>query len=203
MESESEVEHSEGEVQRDEVAHQRDRFTNYTLENCPMFSLNGLKTYGRVVDIVDGDTMKIIIQIFDKRYFRFNVRLDGIDTSEMKSKDSKNKQKAIEARDAVFYKLSNQIDKITNEVHQITHQITRKITQTSILDKHAIKDYLQENCTIVWIECFNFDKYGRLLANVYDIHNKDSISEYLLKHNLAYIYTGKTKLTEEEINEIL
>jgi endonuclease YncB( thermonuclease family) len=178
-----EITQSEIAHQRDEVELQRDRFTKYTLENCPMFSLNGIKTYGRVVDILDGDTMKIIIQIFDKDYFRFNVRLDGIDTSEMKSKDSKNKQKAIEARDAVFYKLTK--------------------TSEKILDKHVIKDYLEHNCIIAWIECFDFDKYGRLLANVYDIYNKESISEYLLNHNLAYIYTGKTKLTEEEINEIM
>jgi endonuclease YncB( thermonuclease family) len=59
---------------------------------------------------------------------------------------------------------------------------------------------------IVFIKCYEFDKYGRLLADVYinynDINSK-SISEILLNENLAYKYDGGKKLSEDEQNDII
>ena len=173
-------------------------FKNYTLETCPLFSLNGLKIYARLVDIIDGDSMKVILPIFGEHYFRFNVRLDGIDTSELKSKDETNKERGLVARNTVFEVLTN-----------------TKIQETDT--RTYIKEFLNTNIILVWIECLDFDKYGRLLANVFKVTNplgvldtfdtlvidQQSISEYLLNHNLAYSYKGKTKLTEHEQNEEL
>ena len=48
----------------------------------PRFTLNGLETYGRLVDIIDGDSLSIILPIYND-YFKFNIRLNGIDTSEL------------------------------------------------------------------------------------------------------------------------
>ena len=61
-------------------------FKNYGIKT-PRFSLNNLKTYGRLVDIIDGDSLSIILPIYDN-YFKFNVRLNGIDTSELHSDNS-------------------------------------------------------------------------------------------------------------------
>ena len=40
----------------------------------PKFSLNGVKTYGRVVDVIDGDTLAIVIPIFENKYFKLNYK---------------------------------------------------------------------------------------------------------------------------------
>lgn len=53
-----------------------------------------------VCSVYDGDTCTCIID-FNNKLQKFSVRLTGIDTPEMKSKDPKLKKQAIEARDYV------------------------------------------------------------------------------------------------------
>jgi endonuclease YncB( thermonuclease family) len=158
-------------------------FTNYSI-NTPEFSLNGFCTTGRLVDIVDGDSLTIILPLFNN-FYKYHVRLCGIDTCEMKSKNKENKDLAIKARNTL---LELVVD-----------------TPKSPLLKKDIQEILDKNIIIVFVECFDFDKYGRLLANVYIKKDelKINLSEYLLQHKLAYKYTGDTKLTEKEQLEIL
>ena len=54
--------------------------------------------------------------------------------------------------------------------------------------------------SIVQIKCLDFDKYGRLLADVYIDYDNPIIhlSDILLNENLAYKYDGGTKLSEED-----
>jgi len=48
------------------------------------------------------------------------------------------------------------------------------------------------NNELVILECKDFDKYGRLLASIYNKKN-ECINDLLLKERLAYNYGGKTK----------
>ena len=52
------------------------------------------------------------------------------------------------------------------------------------------KDWV--NNELVILECEDFDKYGRLLASIYN-KNNECINKLLLKEKLAYKYSGKTK----------
>ena len=64
---------------------------NYNLEklkmadktNTPIFSFNGIVTYGKAVDFYDGDTFNIIISYYDQIY-HFKARMFGYDSPEMK-----------------------------------------------------------------------------------------------------------------------
>ena len=52
---------------------------------------------------------------------------------------------------------------------------------------------------VVWIECIDWDKYGRLLANIYlkksDMKNgKDSVNNLMISENMAYGYEGGKKI---------
>jgi micrococcal nuclease len=60
-------------------------------------------TEGIVVKVYDGDTITIASKMPypDSPLFRFHVRLDGIDTPEIKSKTVEEKNIAKEARDAL------------------------------------------------------------------------------------------------------
>ena len=51
--------------------------------NTPLFSFNGLNTYGKAVDVYDGDTFNIIISHYDSVY-HFKARMFGYDSPEMK-----------------------------------------------------------------------------------------------------------------------
>lgn len=149
----------------------------------PFFDMNGINTYGRVVDIHDGDTMKIILPLMNKHY-KFNVRLNGIDTCEIKSHNVENKNKALQAR------------------NKICHLIQEKwnYDKKDINTQKEIKEFLNSFVCIVFVKCFKFDKYGRLLADIYiDCDNHEtSLSDILINEKLAYAYDGGKKLSEEE-----
>jgi len=156
------------------------RFATATYDNTPLFSLMGLKTWGRLVDAYDGDTLKVILPLGEKLY-RFNVRLYGIDTCEMKSKNPLAKQKAIQARDRILELATN------------SKQIP------SFSSKKDLQQWLGQNLTMVYVDCLEMDKYGRALCKVYQSPGSTkSFSDILVEEKLAYPYFGETKLTEEQ-----
>jgi endonuclease YncB( thermonuclease family) len=149
----------------------------------PLFSLQGTKTSARVVSVYDADTITVVIP-FACSFSKFNLRLFGIDTPEMKSKIAEVKEKAIKARERV-------INLITGG-------------KAANLSKKELQYYLNANIILVYIECFEQDKWGRTLAKVYLKENESkSISDILLDEKLAYPYFGDTKLTEEQQNVVL
>ena len=143
--------------------------------NTPMFSLHGLKTTARIVDIVDGDTVYLVIPLFNT-FFKFNCRILGIDTCE---KNGENKQLGI---------LS------TNFSYEF-------FTGQKGLSRKTVRFALCEQCVLVDIECYEFDKYGRLLVNIY--FNGISFATELLNQRIAYVYNGGKKLTMDEQRVIL
>jgi endonuclease YncB( thermonuclease family) len=130
----------------------------------------------RLIDVVDGDTIVCVIPMMGS-FFKFNVRLKGIDTCEIKSKNPLLRERAVKARDYIVKRLIN-----NNET--INRRETRK--------------HLQETVIFVYLYCYDFDKYGRLLADVYTNANRErTLSDELLQENLAYPYDGGKKVTKE------
>ena len=102
---------------------------------------------------------------------------------ELKSKNELNYQMALLALKRLFELCT-----------QSSIQSKSSLSET----KEEIKQYLHNNITIIKIICGKFDKYGRLLANIFTYNDEKSISEYLLSEKLAYQYDGGKKLTEDE-----
>ena len=147
----------------------------------PELSINGLKTYGRLIDVYDGDTVKVILPTFGS-YYKFTIRLNDIDTCEIKSKDKVLQNNGIKARDRLF----------------------ELVTNIKVITKNDIKKTLESDVYLVWVDCCNKDKYGRVLANIYkDNDTTKSFSEILLEEKLAYKYEGKTKLSDDDIKNEL
>ena len=147
----------------------------------PELSINGLKTYGRLIDVYDGDTVKVILPTFGS-YYKFTIRLNDIDTCEIRSKDKVLQDNAIKARDRLF----------------------ELVTNSKVNTKNDIKKTLESDVYLVWVDCCNKDKYGRVLANIYkDKDTTKSFSEILLEEKLAYKYEGKTKLSDDDIKNEL
>lgn len=145
--------------------------------DAPKFSLQGTHT-ARVVSVHDGDTLTCVIP-FETTFYKFSVRLDGIDTAEMTSKTELLKIKALLARSRLF----------------------KLITETNIdtveWKKRDFDDYFLKHYTTVQLECTEMDKYGRVLANISNFAN------ILVNEKLAYSYNGGTKLTEFEQAKML
>ena len=156
-------------------------WSKYNFDTTTTFSLKGTECYARVVNIHDGDTITVIIPLFDtNKFYKFSVRLSGIDTCEISSTTEENKILAINAK----------------------NKLIELVTSNNNTD--IIKLYLQNNIALVYLKCLDFDKYGRLLATIYKNKNDEiSFSDILIKEKLGYCYTGKKKLTELEQVELL
>lgn len=153
-------------------------FENATLDT-PALSLKGVKGYGRVVDVYDGDTLTLVLHVFSD-FRKVQVRLVGIDTCEMKSKDDHLRETAVKARDRVI--------QLATGARHLPVMNTRK----------AVQAFLASKPFVVYVECQEQDKYGRTLANIGKDKGGPWFSDILVRENLAFTYGGGTKLTEDQ-----
>ena len=122
----------------------------------PIFSFNGYETSAKCVKCYDADSVHVVF-LYNKKFFRFICRLNGIDAAEIKSKNQNEKKVAIEGK---------------------------QFLESLILDK------------CIRINCYNYDKYGRILVDIF--LNNIHINNLLIKKKYAYPYNGKTKTKFEE-----
>ena len=160
----------------------QDEFRNHTFDSChKLFELE-YNTVVRVVDIYDGDRCTIVMKL-NNEYNKFTVRLNGIDTCEMKSKSSDNKKKAYLARDRLLNLVTN--------LPSVQESLPRK----------NVRELLNRDVYLVNICITGTDKYGRLLGDLYSLEDNTktiSYSSVLIREKLAYAYDGGTKKAEEE-----
>ena len=73
-------------------------------------------TCGRVIKVYDGDTITIASMLPYKgsKIYRFPVRLNGIDTPEMRTKDENEKTIAIKARDSLSDLINHELVTLEN-----------------------------------------------------------------------------------------
>ena len=142
----------------------------------PLFSFNGFRTEARVVNVIDGDTIAVVFSTFNQ-YYKFHLRINGIDTCEIHSKNEILKTKALKAKNRM-------IDLLYAE------EIMKK---EEVKNTKEIIDLFEKKVCIIWLECLEFDKYGRLLGNIFITDKKINVANVLLKENLAYEYHGGKK----------
>ena len=123
-----------------------------------MFSFEGRECLGKVVDVYDGDTVKIVFPLSEKepeRLYRWNCRLINVDTPEIRTKNLKEKTYAKVVRDKLREKILNKL---------------------------------------VYVKCLDFDKYGRLLVEIFDNEKcEECINNWLILNEYAKKYDGGTK----------
>jgi endonuclease YncB( thermonuclease family) len=148
-------------------------------EDVMLFSLNGLYTVGKVVEVYDGDTCRIILY-YNNDFYKFTCRLNGLDTPEMKPLLSK-ADREIEISKA--YKCRNKLIQLC----------TNCICDIDSMEKNTNK-LLETNNKIICVKCLEFDKYGRLLVELYDNELlENSINTILINEGFAVSYNGGTK----------
>jgi endonuclease YncB( thermonuclease family) len=150
----------------------------------PKFSLVGINTFARFIGNYDGDTCTLVIPVHGQHY-KFNVRLLGIDTCEIKSKNAKCKELAIQARNRVFQLATS---------CEFDNKWTRK----------QLAAAMDATVHMVWIECSDMDKYGRPLVRMFTPTDRTlSFQDTLIGERLACSYDGAAKMTEEQqVNQL-
>ena len=115
--------------------------------------------YGKVIKVYDGDTITIATTLHNGGLspsfglYKFSVRILGVDTPELKTKNVPEHELGIISRDALSRFIMNKVVRLEN---------------------------------------ISYDKYGRILCNIFldDIN----ISEWLISNNYAVSYDGGTKV---------
>ena len=116
-------------------------------------------------------------------FYKFTCRLSGIDTPEMKPLKSKpNRDNEIiwakKAR-AELLKLICTDDKCFEDLN---------------IKKDKIISSLEKNKRLVTVKCLEFDKYGRLLVELYGVDKDKSFNDVLVEKNMAVSYDGGKKV---------
>lgn len=75
------------------------------------FSLQGVDTTGKVVSVYDGDTLRICFSIHDTMY-KWNCRVAGVDTPEIRTKNLSEKRLGYVARDALRNRVLNKLVRV-------------------------------------------------------------------------------------------
>jgi endonuclease YncB( thermonuclease family) len=130
----------------------------------------------------DGDTCKIVLAI-NNNLQKFNCRLLGLDTPEMKPPINK-LNREMEILNA---------HKCRNRLLQLTTTCNCNID--SVLKKTDIKALLKSNKHILMIKCHDFDKYGRLLVELLTVGDEinKTVNQILIDEGYAKSYDGGTK----------
>ena len=152
----------------------QEKLKTLCIKDVSQYSLFGQKYIGKVVDVYDGDTCKIIL-LQDAKFVRYTCRLLGIDTPEMKSKTDN----AYKARNRLIQIATNVAIELDNKG---SHPATTRLVQS--------------NSKLVLVSCFEFDKYGRLLVKLYECDDNDCVKDYnsiLVAEKLAKSYDGGHK----------
>ena len=152
------------------------RFGPHTRSNTSPFRFQNAPPWMRVVDVYDGDTVKVVLEAFPGAFVRASVRLAGIDTCEMKDARPDMRVRAVAARDRLFELL------LTSGAGAPPAIITPK----------SIRDALAKDVHVVHATVHGTDKYGRILADLRRAPGEDeSFNEALVREGLATCYNGR------------
>ena len=159
---------------------------DYTINE---FSLKDNKMYGKPVYVYDGDTLHIVFKI-NNNLVKFNCRMMGIDSPEIVPKNISDKAKRDAEIKSAIKSRNYLIEKITNQTYQ-----EEKVS------KQDIKEFLSKCQNVIWVHCLEFDKYGRLLVEIYkNPSDKISINQQMINDKMALSYDGGTKTKFDESN---
>lgn len=107
--------------------------------------------YGKVVKVYDGDTITIAAKLdFHSEsapIYRFSVRLNGIDTPEMKGGSPHEKELAIIARDALSQKI---IGKIVSLKDVCLEKYGRLLADVFLEDENINQWMISQNFAVVY-----------------------------------------------------
>tara|TARA_B100001093_G_C26435963_1_gene846000 strand:+ start:109 stop:606 length:498 start_codon:yes stop_codon:yes gene_type:complete len=94
------------------------RLNNAEFSEIPKFSLNGLRKDCKILKIYDGDTLWLASALFNNKLYRFNVRMKGYDSPEMKPslKKSDREMEIVAAKSAKKFLEDLILNRIVNVI---------------------------------------------------------------------------------------
>lgn len=128
------------------------------------FSLDGLSIIVNIVDVYDGDTLTVAMHNGHNAIL-FKVRANGYDSCEMKP-----------------LLLDSKRDEHKKKAIDARNRFI------------VLLGFEEDKYSPVLLKCHKFDKYGRVLADIYNINNSEtSINSIMIKEKHGCPYNGGTK----------
>ena len=109
----------------------------------------------KVTRVVDGDTVDADINLGFDIVYKERIRLMGIDTPEMKPSRSNPDR---EAEKEAAYKARNRFIQLATSC---------QIELDNRSKRRALQELIDTNDKIIDVQCLEFDKYGRLLGEIF------------------------------------
>ena len=105
--------------------------------------------YGKVIKVYDGDTITIAAKFpnTDGPIFRFSVRLDGIDTPEIKGKNAAERDLAKNTRDALHELIYGKVVELRNVANE---KYGRILADVYIGEVHVNQWLVSENFAVLY-----------------------------------------------------
>jgi endonuclease YncB( thermonuclease family) len=145
-----------------------------------LFSLAGLKTYCQLVSLHDLDTISVVFPFQGRDVHKINCRVLGLDSAELTSKNPIVKAWAVKARNRM-------LSLIAPGVFEVDGSYAKK----------DIKRLLAENVSMLYIHSYEYEKFGRLLVDLFLDESASDRGETLqaicIREGYAKPYDGKTK----------
>lgn len=137
------------------------------------FTFDGIVTDCKVIDVIDGDTIKVMM-LFNEKPIILNIRMFGYDAPSIKSKRSnvKTSTNGRRARHMLINLITDCGDKISENTRS----------------KDISKIIRNDNKKIVKIHLMDFDKYDEVIAKIYLEDQNKFVDEIMIDSNLVYPY---------------
>jgi len=156
-------------------------------DNISFFDLKDQRFNAKVVDVYDGDTCSIVIRLNDQ-WTKFKLRSYGYDTPEIRPpKDSPHRNELID----MAVKARNYfVSRVTDCAIDLSKHYNKK----------ELKEIINSNKKIISITSRGWDKYGRMLGDIY-VDNV-YLNEEMVRQRYGYKYDGgKKEVFEVHFNE--
>lgn len=105
------------------------------------FGFEGETKTAKVVSVYDGDTIKVVFPVLRKLY-KFNCRILGVDTPEIRTRDKKEKAFGLQVRDELRKKILNQV--VTLKCGDFD-KYGRLLIDIKLSEEETIRDWLINN----------------------------------------------------------
>lgn len=122
-----------------------------TMETASKFSLKGYEVEAKIVKVYDGDSIHAVFPLpmtDDPTPYRWSCRIAGIDTPELRTKNDKERELAIEARDVVRSLILNEQVRIDLDDFDKYGRVLCKVFDTTgkpvsatLIEKGLAKEY--------------------------------------------------------------
>ncbi len=108
------------------------------------FSFEGQSKIAKVVSVYDGDTVKVVFPVLSK-LFKFNCRISGVDTPEIRTRNKEEKKYGLLVRDKLREKILNKVVTIKCGDFDKYGRLLIDIKERGALTEETVSEWLVKN----------------------------------------------------------